>query len=72
MKKYVINNVNSNDFDKILSKYISQHNMKFDLYFIKCKFDVKFINNFTQCIETNYLYKLDTNNIKIYSLHFIE
>ena len=45
-KKYVINNNNLDEFDKILSYYISHHNKKFDIYFFKCDFQIEFDNNF--------------------------
>ena len=32
-KNYTINNVNLDEFDKILSDYISHHNKKFVLFF---------------------------------------
>ena len=37
--KNVINNTNLDEFDKIISYYISHHNKKFDIYFsnVICK-----------------------------------
>ena len=35
--KYTINNVNLNEFDKILNNSITTHNKKFDLYFNNCE-----------------------------------
>ena len=71
IKIYIINNVNLDEFDKILSYYISHHNKNFDLYFI-CEFKVKFDNNFTTKIEINYHYNIDTNNTKSYLLYYID
>ena len=45
------NNINLDEFDKILSDYISHHNKKFYLYFIKCEFELVFDNIFTAKIE---------------------
>ena len=34
------------EFDKILSYYISHHNKNFDIDFFKCDFQIEFDNNF--------------------------
>ena len=71
-KKYVINNNNLDEFDKILSYYISHHNKKFDIYFFKCDFQKKFDHNFIAHIEIDYHYNNDTRNIKSYLLFYID
>ena len=65
-KQYTIHNINLDEFDKIISDYISHHNKKFDFYFINCEFKIDFDNNFTANIEINYHYNTDTNNIKLF------
>ena len=32
-KKYVVNNINLDEVDKLLKDYVSTHNKKFDIYF---------------------------------------
>ena len=34
--KYIINNIDINNFDKIFNEYITNHNQKFDFYYINC------------------------------------
>ena len=41
-KKIVINNIGLCDVIRILNDYIEVHNKKFDIYFIKCSFDISF------------------------------
>ena len=64
--KYVINNININDFDKIFHNYINTHNKKFDNYYIDCEIGVQFDNNYSANIEINYHYNTDYINIKNY------
>ena len=71
-KNNTINNVNWDEFDKILSDYISHHNKKFDFYFLNCEFQIEFDNNFIANIEIDYHYNKDTKNIKIFLLHYID
>ena len=60
------------EFDKILSDYISHHNKKFDFYFFNCETEIEFGNNFTAKIEINYHYNRDTKNEKSYLLYYID
>ena len=62
--KYTINNVNLNEFNKILSEYISHHNKNVDLYVYKITFELNFNNNFVQCKETNLCLNKDNKNMK--------
>ena len=60
--KYIINNVDINNFDKIFNNYIINHNKKFDFYYINCEFQIetnKLIN-----IEINYHHNTDYINLK--------
>ena len=60
------------EFDKIISYYISHHNKKFDIFFFKCDFQMKFDNNFIAHLEINYHYNNDTRIIKSYFLFYID
>ena len=48
---------------KILNDYISNHNKKFDFYFIDCEFVIEFDENFTANKQTNCCYNSDSVNI---------
>ena len=56
--KYVINNVDINDFDKIFNDYITSHNKKFDFYYINCEFVIE-TDNYLANIEINFHYNTD-------------
>ena len=71
-KNYVINNVNLDEVDKILNKYISTQNKNFDIYFIYCDFLIEFDNNFTTNKETNYVYNTDITDLYKFLLHNID
>ena len=71
-KKYVIKNINLDEFDKILNYYISHHNKKVDIYFFKSDFQIEFDNNFLAEIEIDYHYNNDSRNIKNYLLFCID
>ena len=64
--KYIINNINLNNINKIFDCYINIHNEKFDLYFINCQIQIKF-NNYTifNLEKTNH-YNSDYINIENY------
>ena len=70
--KYIIKNVNIDEFDKIFNYYIITHNKKFDFYYIDCEFEIQFDNNYTRNIEINYQYNTDYINIKSYLLFYID
>ena len=70
--KYIINNVNIDDFDKIFNNYKSNHNKKFDFYYIDCDFEIQFDNNYTANIESNHHYNTDYINIMSYLLFYID
>ena len=54
-KKYVFNNFNLDEVDKILNDYVSTHNKKFDIYFIYCEFD----NNSTRDLKTEIVHNIE-------------
>ena len=70
--RYIINNINIDEFDKIFDYYITTHNKKFDFYYIGCEFGIQFDNNYTANIEINYHYNTDYVNIKNYLIFYID
>ena len=70
--KYIINNINIDEFDKIFNYYITTHNKKIDFYYIDCEFGIQFDNKYTANIEINYHYNTDYANIKNYLLFYID
>ena len=60
--KYINNNVDVNEFDKIFNNYIISHNKKFDLYYINCEFEIE-TNNDLINIEINFHYNTDYFNL---------
>ena len=71
-KKYTNNNVNLDDFDKIINDYITTHNEKFNFYFLNCEFKIDIYINFTTNRETNYFINIDSDNINSYLLYYID
>ena len=63
--RYIINKVNSNNFDKIFDNYIINHNKKFDFYYINCEFRIE-TNNRSVDIEINFHHITDYINLKSY------
>ena len=64
--KYIINDVNLNNINKIFDYYINIHNEKFDLYFINCLIQIKFDNNNIYNLEITNHYNSDYINIENY------
>ena len=69
--KYIINNVDINEFDKIFNNYIISHNKKFDFYYINCEFEIE-TDNFLANIEINFHHNTDYINIKNYLFFYTE
>ena len=67
----IFNNVNINNFEKIFSNHITNHNKKFDFYYINCEFQIK-INNRLLNIEINFHHNTDYINLKSYLYFHIE
>ena len=61
--KYIINNIDINNFDKIFNNYITNHNKKFDLYYFNCEFQIEF-NYQLLNIEINFHHNTDYINLK--------
>ena len=71
-KTCTIKNVKLDEFDKILSDYVTTHNKKFDCCFVNCEFKIEFDNNFIGNIETNYFYNMDFTTLNSYLLYYID
>ena len=56
--KYIINNVDINEFDKIFNNYFISHNKKFDFYYINCEFEIE-TDNYLTNIEVNFHHNTD-------------
>ena len=69
--KYIVNNVDINNFDKIFNNYITNHNKKFDFYYINCEFQIG-TNNKLLNIEINYHYNTDYINLKCLLFFYTE
>ena len=65
--KYIINNVNLNNFDKIFNNHITNHNIKFDFYYINCEFQIENNN-----IEINFHHNTDYINLRSYLIFYTE
>ena len=64
--KYIINDVNLNNINKIYDYYITIHNEKFDMYFISCVIQIKFNNSIIVNLEINNRYNSGYINIENY------
>ena len=69
--KYIINNIDINEFDKIFNNYIISHNKKFDLYYINCEFLIE-TNNDLINIEINFHYNTDYINLRGYLFFYTQ
>ena len=69
--KYIINNVDIDNFDKIFNNYITNHNKKFDFYYINCEFQIEY-NNRLISIEINYHHNTDYINLKCLLFFYTE
>ena len=68
-------NPNLDKIDEILNDYITEHNKKFEIYFINCEFYLVFDNIFKKHIETYYCYNIEDDiisKIKNYLLYWID
>ena len=70
-KKIVIDNIDLDNIDKILNNYIDNHNKKFDIYFVKCLFNISFDNNIYE-LDTIYVYNKESYKLFIQLLSFID
>ena len=64
--KYIINDVNLNNINKIFDYYINIHINKFDVYFINCVIEIKFDKKIIANLEITNRYNTDYINIENY------
>ena len=69
--KYKINNVDINNFEKIFNNHITNHNKKFDFYFINCEFQIETYNRLIN-IEIKFHHNTDYINLKSYLFFYTE
>ena len=70
-KKIVVNNINLDNIDKILMNYVEEHNKKFDIYIIKCSFNIKIDDDIYE-LDTVFVYNIDIYKIVIQLLFYID
>ena len=56
--------------DEIFNDYVTNYNKKFDLYIVKCEFEVEFIN-FTDFKKTEFFFNTSIFNMKYYLIYYI-
>ena len=71
-KNIIINNVDIDNIDKILDNIIEIHNKKFDIYYVKCSFKIKFDINDIYDLDTIYINNKEIYKIIIQLLFFID
>ena len=69
--RYIFNNVNCDNFDKIFNNYITNHNKKFDFYYINCEIQIE-TNNQLLNIEINFHHNTDYINLKCLLFFYTE
>ena len=67
----IFNNVNIDNFEKIFNDHITNHNKKFDFYYINCEFRIE-TNNRLLNIEINFHHNTDYINLKSYLYFYTE
>ena len=70
-KKTVINNIDLCDVIRILNDYIEVHNKKFDIYFVKCLFDISFDDGIYE-LETTFVHNKEIYKLNMQLLFFID
>ena len=69
--RYIINKVNINNFEKIFINHITNHNKKFDFYYINCEFQIETGDRLLN-IEINFHHNTDYINLKSYLYFYTE
>ena len=69
--KYILNNVNIDEVDKIFNYYITTHNKKFDSYYFNCEIEIQF-NNYIANVEIDYRHNTHYISIEWYLLFYID
>ena len=60
------------NIDSLFTDYVTNHNKKFDVYFIECDFEIVFDNEFEPPIEADSKIILTILRVKTYFLGWIE
>ena len=71
-KKIISNNIDLRDVDKILNDYIEIHNNKYNIYFVKCSFDISFDDNDINELETTFIHNKEIYKLNIQLIFFID
>ena len=71
-QKYIFNNPNFFEVDKILSEYVERNNEKFDLYLVNCEIKLEINKNFNPHVKREYFYNTCIISMKKYLLNWIE
>ena len=71
-KKTVNNKIDLCNVDKILNYYIEIHNNKYNIYFVKCSFDISFDDNDIHELETTSIHNKEIYKLNIQLLFFID
>ena len=69
IKKNTVNNINLDEYDKILKDYINSHNKKFNVYLVNCGFKIEFDNVFIINIETSFVHNIESKKMKNYLIY---
>ena len=70
--KYIFNNINLNNINKIFDYYIRVHNEKFIKYFFNCVVQIKFNDNIIAKLEITNHYNTDYINIENYLTMYLK
>ena len=70
-KKIIIDNIDIDEVDNILCNFVEVHNKKFNIFFIKCCFNIRF-TNINIDLESNNVFNLEIYKIFIELLYFID
>ena len=71
-KKIVNHKIDLCNVDKILNDYIEIHNNKYNIYFVKCSFDISFDDNDINELETTFIHNKEIYKLNIQLLFFID
>ena len=64
--KNTSNNINLDEYDKILNEHITTHNKISDVYLVNCEFKTEFDKTFIINLEARYVLNKESGKTKIY------
>ena len=70
-KKITVDNIDLINIEKIINDYLKFYNKKFDKYFVKCIFNIKFDDDIYE-LDTTYVHYKEIYKIVIQLLFFID